>query len=236
MTEMTQLDKRPVDDEEAAPLNPESVVAFLAQHPDFFLHQPELLEQLRLPHAERGTVSLVERQMARLRDKVTTLEKQIDTMMSVAASNSALFNTFARAQQQLFQTHNIYQALSVLTTLATELELSISVRLFDSLDNDLYLSRQAFEGFRRARLNAQHVYLGRLRKVESELLFNQPPQLGSFVVLPLGDPERPDGILSFASRDGGHFQPDMDTLFVEQLASVLARLIRHWEYSREVIE
>ncbi|KDM92122.1 DUF484 family protein [Photobacterium galatheae] len=235
MTDMNQLDQSPVDDE-AAPLNHQAVVAFLASHPDFFLHQPELLEQLRLPHPERGTVSLVERQMERLRQKVSELEKQIDTMMLVAASNSTLFTTFAKAQQRLFQTHNIYQALSVLTELAAELDLSVSIRLFDSLDNKLYLSRQAFEGFRRARFNPRSVYLGRLRKAESELLFLQPPQLGSFVVLPLGEPERPDGILSFASRDGGHFQPDMDTLFVEQLAGVLGRLIRHWEYSREVIE
>ncbi|WP_152557169.1 DUF484 family protein, partial [Photobacterium sanctipauli] len=44
------------------------------------------------------------------------------------------------------------------------------------------------------------------------------------------------GVLSFASVDGGHFQPEMDTLFVEQLAHVLARLIHHWEYTREVLE
>ncbi|KKC98660.1 hypothetical protein KY46_17120 [Photobacterium halotolerans] len=235
MTEMTQLTQRPADEESTLP-SPQAIVAFLTEHPDFFIGQPELLEQLRLPHAERGAVSLVERQMERLRHKVAELEKQIETMMSVAADNSALFSTFARAQQQLFQTHNIYQALSVLTALATELDLRVSVRLFDSMDPDLSLSRQAFEGFRRARLNSQDMYLGRLRSAESDMLFEQPPQLGSFIVLKLGESERPDGILSFASRDGGHFQPDMDTLFVTQLANVLGRLIRHWEYSREVIE
>ncbi|NAW66406.1 DUF484 family protein [Photobacterium halotolerans] len=235
MTEMTQLNQRPADDEGAA-LNPQAIAAFLTANPDFFIQQPELLEQLRLPHAERGSVSLVERQMERLRHKVAELEKQIESMMSVAASNSTLFAAFARAQQQLFQTHNIYQALSVLTALATELDLRVSVRLFDSMDAELSLSRQAFEGFRRARLNPQDVYLGRLRSAESEMLFAQPPQLGSFIVLKLGESERPDGVLCFASRDGGHFQPGMDTLFVTQLADVLGRLIRHWEYSREVIE
>ncbi|CSI54983.1 3'-5'-cyclic nucleotide phosphodiesterase [Vibrio cholerae] len=33
------------------------------------------------------------------------------------------------------------------------------------------------------------------------------------------------GILAFASEDGGHFQPSMDTLFLRHLALVLAHLI-----------
>jgi len=107
--------------------------------------------------------------------------------------------------------------------------------LFDSLDEQIFLERRLFDNFRKSRLVARSVYLGRLRKTEAELLFEQPPQLGSFVVLPLGV-DRMIGVLSFSSPDGGHFQPEMDTMFVEQLASVLTRLIHHWEYSREVID
>ncbi|WP_415721099.1 hypothetical protein [Photobacterium ganghwense] len=62
--------------------------------------------------------------------------------------------------------------------------LDVSLRLFDSLDEQLYLDRRAFEPFRRARLASRTVYLGRLRKAESELLFVQPPHLGSYLVLP----------------------------------------------------
>ena len=48
-----------------------SVVAdYLQQHPDFFQHYPELLPLLRLPHQQRGTVSLVERQLELQREKI----------------------------------------------------------------------------------------------------------------------------------------------------------------------
>ncbi|GAL07764.1 protein of unknown function DUF484 [Photobacterium aphoticum] len=109
------------------------------------------------------------------------------------------------------------------------------MRLFDSLDEDIFMPRQDFDEFRRSHLASRPVYLGRLRKLERERLFEQAPPLGSFLVMQIGQ-ERPIGMLAFASADGGHFQPDMDTLFVEQLATLLARLTHHWEYTREVME
>lgn len=218
-----------------APLDDKKVAEYLLSHLDFFGLHPDLLTQLRIPHNERGTVSLVEMQLERLRNRVQELEGNIGNLVSLATKNSELFSVFSQAQQKLFQTHNIYQALMVLDDLSTQLGLEFSLRLFDSLDEQIFLERRLFDNFRKSRLVARSVYLGRLRKTEAELLFEQPPQLGSFVVLPLGV-DRMIGVLSFSSPDGGHFQPEMDTMFVEQLASVLTRLIHHWEYSREVID
>ncbi|MGF1759016.1 DUF484 family protein [Photobacterium sagamiensis] len=233
MTDVSQLGELPV----AAnmPLNDDAVADFLLSNPEFFTRQPELLTQLRIPHSERGAVSLVEMQLDRLRHRVHDLEGNIANLVSLATKNSELFTVFSQAQQQLFQTHNIYQAMGVLGELSEQLQLEFSLRLFDSQDQQLFLDRKVFESFRVSRLSHRPVYLGRLRKSESELLFEQPPQLGSFVVLPLGMNYQ-IGVLSFACPDGGHFQPDMDTLFVEQLGLILTRLIHHWEYSREVID
>jgi uncharacterized protein YigA (DUF484 family) len=218
-----------------APLDDKKVAEYLLSHLDFFGLHPDLLTQLRIPHNERGTVSLVELQLERLRNRVQELEGNIGNLVSLATKNSELFSVFSQAQQKLFQTHNIYQALIILDDLSNQLGLEFSLRLFDSLDEQIFLERRLFDNFRKSRLVARPVYLGRLRKTEAELLFEQPPQLGSFVVLPLGV-DRLIGVLSFSSPDGGHFQPEMDTMFVEQLASVLTRLIHHWEYSREVID
>lgn len=233
MTDVSQLDELPMAAD--IPLTDQTVAEFLLNNPDFFTRQPELLTQLHVSHRERGVVSLVEIQLERLRHRVRDLEDEISDLVTAAGQNSELFDIFARSQQQLFQTHNIYQALVILEELGSQLQLDVSLRLFDSLDDKLFLDRKAFECFRVAHLSQRPVYLGRLRKQESELLFQQPPQLGSFVVLPLGI-DHQIGVLSFASVNGGHFQPAMDTLFVEQLALVLTRLIHHWEYSREVID
>ncbi|WP_299019905.1 DUF484 family protein [uncultured Photobacterium sp.] len=233
MTDVSQLDELPMMAD--TPLTDQDVAEYLLNNPDFFNRQSDLLNQLHVSHSERGVVSLVEIQLDRLRHRVRELEGEISSLISAAGKNSELFEIFARAQQKMFQTHNIYQALVILEELSSQLGLDFSVRLFDSLDDNLFLKRKAFETFRVAHLGNRSVYLGRLRKQESELLFHEPPHLGSFVVLPLGI-DRPIGVLSFASHDGGHFQPSMDTLFVEQLALVLTRLIDHWEYTHEVID
>ncbi|WP_240478250.1 DUF484 family protein [Photobacterium aquae] len=212
----------------------QEVAGFLAANPDFFIRNPDLLGRLQVHHHERGVVSLVDIQLERLRSQIVEQEEQMAAMVKAALKNSDLFERFSRAQLELLQTHNIYQALMVLESLADSMGLAVSLRLFDSFDESLYLARRSFDSFRCSRLSSRPVYLGRLRKQESEMLFDEPPHLGSFVVLPLGN-ERSIGVLSFASADGGHFQPEMDTLFVEQLAMVLTRLIHHWEYSREVI-
>lgn len=233
MTDVSRLDEMPVMAD--TPLTDQGVAEYLLGNPDFFTRQPDLLTQLHVSHSERGVVSLVELQLDRLRQKVRLLEGEISELVAAAGKNSELFDIFARTQQQLFQTHNIYQALVILEELGSQLQLEVSLRLFDSLDEALFLDRKAFESFRIAHMSQRSVYLGRLRRQESEMLFEQPPQLGSFVVLPLGT-DHQIGVLSFASADGGHFQPAMDTLFVEQLAQILTRLIHHWEYSREVID
>lgn len=36
---------------------------YLQDHPEFFQQYPQLLNSLRLPHQQRGSVSLIERQL-----------------------------------------------------------------------------------------------------------------------------------------------------------------------------
>ena len=43
----------------------QDIADYLKNHPDFFTHHPELLQQLTIPHShEEGTISLVEAQLA----------------------------------------------------------------------------------------------------------------------------------------------------------------------------
>ncbi len=45
------------------------IAAYLGKHPDFFERHLDVLEQLRIPHPCRPAVSLLERQLARLREQ-----------------------------------------------------------------------------------------------------------------------------------------------------------------------
>ena len=49
-------------------LDDDAVMQFLLQNPDFFMRNARLVEQMRVPHPVRGTVSLVEWHLARQRN------------------------------------------------------------------------------------------------------------------------------------------------------------------------
>ncbi|MDP5190157.1 DUF484 family protein, partial [Rheinheimera baltica] len=63
------------------------VYDYLQDHPEFFQQYPQLLANLRLPHQQRGSVSLVERQLELQREKIQALEDDITRLMSVARQN-----------------------------------------------------------------------------------------------------------------------------------------------------
>ncbi len=72
-------------------LSENDLAAYLAEHPDFFERHAELLAsvQLQSPHGNRA-VSLQERQIEMLRDKMRALEHRLAELMRNAADNEVL--------------------------------------------------------------------------------------------------------------------------------------------------
>lgn len=225
MTNVTQL-----SEPQLTQLTDEMITDYLRDHPDFFERQPELLTQLRIPHQEKGAVSLVEIQLGRLRTRISELEDEITQLMSIAARNDRTFYLLSRVQGDLLSSKSVEQAALVVEEMAAELNLTSCIRLFEQTHPKYSLSREGFNSFSRSHLNGKVVYLGRLRQVDRDALFTDAPDLGSFAILPLGG-ATPVGLLAFASQDGGHFQPSMDTLFLQQVVSVLNHLLAVWQLS-----
>jgi uncharacterized protein YigA (DUF484 family) len=74
---------------------PEAVSAaivsdYLRAHPDFFDQNPDVLGELKLAHVSDGAVSLVERQVALLRERNAELRRRLDGLMARAEQNEAL--------------------------------------------------------------------------------------------------------------------------------------------------
>ncbi|STQ74462.1 DUF484 family protein [Grimontia hollisae] len=221
---MTELSK--LEGPLAEALTDEAVAAFLKDNPDFFCRQPQLVAQLRIPHADRGAVSLVEIQLGRLRERVAELEEEITQLMGIAAGNENLFRAFSHAHQALFAARNEDDIHRALCALAGALNLSVSLRLYDNGHHTL--NRKSVDAVKAAHFCGQRIYLGRLRKADGDQFVSQAPELGSYALVPVVK-DKELGFLSFASPDGGHFQPSMDTLFVEQIAEHIAILLTKWQ-------
>ncbi|MCS6207001.1 DUF484 family protein [Shewanella baltica] len=203
------------------PLMPQTDVPFdeliireyLLDNPDFFNRYPELLLAMRLPHMERGAISLVERRQEMLRQRVSQLEEEITSLLTMAARNEKIyqFNT-----ELSFQLLNCADLVSLKEVLVDSLKLQFNfshVRLISVLDTDM-------KAIWDQRLHKGH-YFGRLTQQEAKRLFGS--EVGSVALTKLSE-DNPV-IFAIASQDATHFHPDMDNMLLEQLRRLLAHML-----------
>jgi len=72
-----------------------TVLEYLARYPEFFLRHGAMLDKIRIPHAQKGTISLVERQLDGQRERIEQLEQEITELMGVASENERIFRVYA---------------------------------------------------------------------------------------------------------------------------------------------
>lgn len=188
---------------------------YLLDNPDFFNRYPELLLAMRLPHTERGAISLVERRQEILRQRVTLLEEEITSLLTMAARNEKiyLFNT-----ELSLKLLNCADLISLKEVLADNLKQQFNfshVRLINVLDVDIEM-----KAIWEQRLRKGH-YFGRLTQQEAKRLFGA--EVGSVALVKLA--EDIPVIFAIASQDATHFHPDMDNMLLEQLRRLLAYML-----------
>lgn len=196
------------------------VYDYLQDHPEFFQQYPQLLASLRLPHQQRGSVSLVERQLEMQREKIIALEDDITRLMSVARQNEQLFLAFNQLQAQLYQANDLSAAEASLQQFTAAMPQVQECRLIRFTDTG---SSDPFQLLLSRRLNQQGVYLGRLNKEEQQGLF--PANVHSVALILISNDTQPLALLAFGSEQDDHFQPSMDKLFISHLATILAQLL-----------
>ncbi len=78
-------------------MNPDAVAQYLQHNPKFFEDYADLMAQIFVPHPHGGrAISLPERQMLNLREKVRSLEHTLADLVETGHSNDALSNKMHR--------------------------------------------------------------------------------------------------------------------------------------------
>ncbi|MEW6983871.1 DUF484 family protein [Colwelliaceae bacterium 6471] len=209
------------------PLTDELVASYLQDNPEFFNRNLALLAALRLPDHQRGSVSLVERQIQQLRLKVRGLEDEITDLMSIANQNEHLFSLYSDLYLRLLDCHSANELMDCLYQATTEL-LSLSglkLWLFDSSSVEhASIVENDCAGVMQNRLGNEEYYFGRLQQSEQQLIFSQPIS-GSVVLIKLTHDQHDLGFLAISSNDAQHFDPRMDTLLLSQFRKLVAKLL-----------
>ncbi|HCN95077.1 MAG: DUF484 domain-containing protein [Leclercia adecarboxylata] len=213
-----------------------AVVDYLLRHPEFFIRNARVVEEMRVPHPIRGTVSLVEWHMARARNHINHLEENISLLMEQATSNESLFYRLLHLQSRLASASSLDEFLLRLHRWARELGLAgATLRLFPdrwrigapSSFTHLALSRQAFEPLRIQRMGHENHYLGPLHGPELLIVLPEAKAIGS-VAMSLMGRDGDLGVMLFTSRDPQHYQQGQGTQLLQEIAQMLPELLERW--------
>jgi hypothetical protein len=203
------------------------IANFLAASPGFFERHAELLGSIQLtsPHGQRA-VSLQERQMEMLRDKIKGLERQIVEMVRHGQDNVAIAERLHRWTHALMLTAN---AADLPDVLARELahqflipQVAIRVwggaEVFASLPfaRPVGADAQSFAG------SLATPYCGANTGFEAAEWLDEPARALSIALIALRHDSQPGafGMLVLASPDPTRYSADMGTEFLVRIGEV----------------
>jgi uncharacterized protein YigA (DUF484 family) len=200
----------------------EQVAAYLLENPEFFNQFPQIIEQMSIPHAHKGSVSLVELQSEQLRKKVRSLSHKLNQLISIAKQNEAIYRVYADLNLRILKSTNFDDLTFILEEVIQEnLQLaSVTLKPFKGAHALPEIQQRLFI---EKRFKRDQFFFGRLSDHERKLLFADQ-EANSAALLLIGDSGEL-GILAIGSKDPGHFNPDMDTLLITQLQQFLGILL-----------
>ncbi len=207
------------------------VSEYLRNNPDFFNRQSALVAELNIPHEHGASLSLVEKQLAVLRQQNRESRRHLSELIETVRRNEALAVRVhhlvlslieAGELKTIFET--VYESLkenfqadrAVIRLFAEPVAADALMKEF--VDDD---SMQAlFKGFIEKRLPSS----GQIQRWQQDFLFGDK-LVASAVMVPLyGDGW--EGILAIGSFDAARFQPSMGVELLGNLGEVLSLLLK----------
>ena len=226
MTETTQ------NKNTAPALTDEQVVRYLRSHPDFFVEHDYLLNEIRLPHASGGAISLVERQVALFREQRDNLDRQLRALIETARQNDRFFEKSKRLIMNLLEAQTLEEAVIVLedSFLGDFNVHTFSLTLFGPprelpIQHVHWHAQEAVDEVFPRLLTDNRARCGRFSDAQMTLLFGRDREtVGSAALIPVQYGE-PLGILAIGHRDPAYFDSSMGSMFLGYISDSLARIL-----------
>lgn len=200
----------------------DNVAEYLQKNPDFFEAHSELLTELVIPHPYGGrTISLSERQMLMLRERVKDLEKKLSNWMEIAKENEALQNKVHQYSLALFGAHDLATLQAVATHNLRE--------IFSVPHAVIHIWKEQAPSTEVMAFADQHTrpVCAHQAVHDTQSWFGENAEhLRSFAYLPLRNDSQSIGMLILASEDAQRFYPEMGTVFLQRIAELLSNAVR----------
>jgi uncharacterized protein len=212
-------------------LQAEQVVDYLWENLDFFQNHPRLLADLLLPHETHGAVSLVERQVAVLREQNSNYKRNLQELIEIARENDHLNQLIHELTLGLLESQNTQLIVeTVQHSLHCDFDIDVVViRLFESaaeLENSELQTDEELRTLISEILLDEKPLCGKLDDESCLAIFGEQANgIESTALVPLSHM----GILAMGSFDASRFRANMGSVFLSQLGELISKALdRHW--------
>ena len=209
-------------------LHAQAIADFLTRHPNFFNDFPMLLAELNIPHPH-GThaVSMSERQLIAMRDKVRMLENKLAELIQFGEENDGISEKLHALTLALLA---VRTPQDLLAALALHLREGFAVphhalRAWNlAPDGATDLTAPVAQGVRDSTAAMAQPVCGALAVNDASDWFGEvSPHLRAFACIPLRPAAAavPVGLLVLASEEAKRFYAGMGTLYLERLGQLI---------------
>lgn len=212
----------------------ERVARFLLDNPDFFVHRPDLLGLLNIPHVRaEGTASLIERQVQVLRDRHRGEREQLQSLVETARENERVANRLHEIALELMIADDLDAVFVSIPPLVRDLfrvdAAVIRVGHAEHAGSRAELVHPSDPGFIELRSRVTHgrsvTDNGLPLSIKSNLFGGDAARMQSAILIPVGG-KRPTGVLTLASNRRNRFEPDQGTFYLDRLGELMGAVLR----------
>lgn len=205
-------------------LNSSAVAAYLVDHSHFFEEHAELLSRIKLTSPLAGrTVSLQERQMEVLREKIKAMEMRLADLMRVAQENDAISQKFQLWTRALLLARNDVDLPYALVNGLQEI-FSVphaTLRIWNVAEDfaHTWFAAPVSEDSQIFSNGLSAPFCGKNNDFEAATWLEEAPSIQSIAMLPLRVDAAPHafGLLVLGSPDAERFSADMATDFLARI-------------------
>ena len=212
-------------------INTDQVIAFLKDNPDFFKTHTQLMATLNFTHETGGAVSLIQRQVERLREHHQVMRTRLLELTGFAEKNETLLTRIRMLTLATASANTPKAILENLTRVITQDFGLDSVYLVVEhknwpLDNQNIIELTPEDlGKLRSAIHNLPVFVGRPPAEVKEMVLRDKGSDTASIAMARFEYRGVDTYLITGSRDRDHFTSDMGTDFVAYIGDYLQALL-----------
>lgn len=208
-------------------MNADDVARYLRDNPDFLNEHGELFTRLTVPHPQHNgqAISLAERQLHALRDKIRQLETKLAELIRFGEANDEIGGKVHRLGIALLEAqddaaarhalvHSLREDFAVPHVGLRTWDLTKEASAPEASEDISAAVRRHLEGLR-------HPYCGAPENIEILAWFGEAaPHVRSVALIPLRRHEHCVGVLALGSAEAERFYAEMGTLYLERIGEL----------------